>query len=486
VEARLNSIYGRVVLTVFIVNLFTLPLLYALLTQAVYNSASEVFVNHVRSYSRFLADIIERDHLSDEEGIMELLDIAVLSSHGKFAQLDYDEQSLRSSLLGDSETVGYKEDFSFGENGDGTYFLAVLTTFGSKQATLKLGFDESQTQSQIGNLKLQVAALLLAFFTIVMIMAVLFARLLCKPLVVLQGMSNAVAKGDYNVHLTTDSRFREVISLTEDLEHMRAELVGINESLTCEMHKRQIAQDKALKTQKKLHHAQKLQSIGTLTSGVAHEFNNLLQPIMMHAEEILEEMEEDDGLRDDVRRILDSSERARELVSKILAFSREPDEDSGQPVSLQEIVVDVLGWMRSAIPSGVTIKTQLHKQCPAVKGSAEELRQIVVILVTNAYLAIGDKDGTINVAVSSASQQEHAVQLRVYDNGCGIEPTLIDRVFEPFFSTRAVGQGTGLGLYIARGIVMRHGGDISISSVAGRDTIVDVRLPLHATEIAKT
>ena len=239
--------------------------------------------------------------------------------------------------------------------------------------------------------------------------------------------------------------------------------------------KRAEEQRRALERQ--LQHSQRLESLGTLAGGVAHELNNTLVPIVALAKLLLEEVGEDQASRQDLETIATAGERARDLVKQILAFSRK-QEAVRQPFDAAQIVHEALSMLRRSLPATIAIVEQI-KQVPPLIGDAGGLQQVLVNLVTNAAQAIGSSKGIITVSVDI---QEEEVHLAVADSGCGMDAKTMERMFEPFFTTKEVGEGTGLGLSVMHGIVVGHGGRIAVDSAPGKGTRFDLFFPVAAAE----
>jgi PAS domain S-box-containing protein len=241
--------------------------------------------------------------------------------------------------------------------------------------------------------------------------------------------------------------------------------------------------------ERQLMHSQKLEALGTLAGGVAHDLNNILVPILALAKLTLEDLREGDPMRRDLETVVRASERARDLVKQVLAFSRKQD-FVREEVDLAALTREALNMLRASLPATIRIDEQVAA-VPPVFGDAGELHQAIVNLVTNAGQAIGGGPGKITVRVwpppsaAQAASVEPAVCLSVADTGCGIEEATLGRIFEPFFTTKGVGEGTGLGLSVVHGIVARHGGHIEIRSRPGEGSEFLITLPalgqLHTT-----
>ena len=235
------------------------------------------------------------------------------------------------------------------------------------------------------------------------------------------------------------------------------------------------AQEREKELNRQLMHAQKLEALGTLAGGIAHDLNNTLVPILALTKLVQDDLAADDPLREDTTTIICASERARGLVKQILAFSRKQDRQR-QAVDLAAVTREALAMLRASVPATITIDGKIA-DVPAVIGDPNEFHQVIVNLVTNAAHAIGANQGAITIAVAAAGEN---IGLSVGDTGCGMDSATIDRLFEPFFTTKAVGEGTGLGLSVVHGIVSACGGRIEVNSSPGKGSTFIVVLPVAA------
>jgi PAS domain S-box-containing protein len=230
-------------------------------------------------------------------------------------------------------------------------------------------------------------------------------------------------------------------------------------------------------------HAQKVDAIGTLAGGIAHDLNNILVPILALAKITMRRLPEGGRDRANLSTILQAGERARDLVRQILAFSRK-DRPSHDAFDVVVVVRDALKIARASIPSTIRI-VEAIEPVQLVLGNAGQLHQVIINLIVNAAHAIGDTIGSITVALAAdetslpdaGGPRTPCIRLSVGDTGCGIEAATLPRIFEPFFTTKPVGEGTGLGLSMVYGIVAQHGGRIEVESHIGRGTRFDIFLP---------
>jgi PAS domain S-box-containing protein len=240
--------------------------------------------------------------------------------------------------------------------------------------------------------------------------------------------------------------------------------------------------------EEQLSSAQRMEAIGTLAGGIAHDFNNILFPMVGLSELLQEDLPENSPLQDHVSGILKSGMRARDLVKQILSFSRQ-DKMEPKAVRLQMIVKEVLKLMRASLPSTITINEDVRDDCPPVLADPTQIHQIVMNLITNAFHAMEETGGELKITLTrekieavkidnfKGSIKEDGVCITVSDTGKGMEKDVCDRIFEPYFTTKAKGKGTGLGLSVVHGIVEKHDGFIRVESRPGSGTTFRIILP---------
>ena len=227
---------------------------------------------------------------------------------------------------------------------------------------------------------------------------------------------------------------------------------------------------------KKLAHRQRLETIGTLTSGIAHEFNNLLTPIMGYSILTLEQIPEDrEDLQDNILEIYQASCRAKEITSQLARLSRKSDASASQKIVLDDLIGKVLRVAMPVMPETVEISQQLQAGDAVVEGDETQLSQMILNLVLNGFQAMEKTGGTLTVMTALA---EESILLKVADTGPGIPEQIIGKVFEPFFTTKEAGKGTGLGLAIVQQVVNEHHGSIRAESGDGQGAVFTVQLPI--------
>lgn len=237
------------------------------------------------------------------------------------------------------------------------------------------------------------------------------------------------------------------------------------------------------KTQRLAHH-QRLETIGTLTSSIAHEFNNLLTPIMGYSLMALEKLPpEEEELYDDILEIYNASRKAKDIISRLSDLSRKNTDTTFRVVSPDEIVRKMLNVANPAKPPKVEIRVNLNCWDQRLRANEIQLSQLLLNLILNGFHAMEEEPGTLTV---DTSFDEQSIHIRVSDTGCGIPEDILPRIFEPFFTTKDAGRGTGLGLAIAAQVVEDHRGTIRVQSREGEGTTFSVSLPRTPEEIPET
>ena len=237
-----------------------------------------------------------------------------------------------------------------------------------------------------------------------------------------------------------------------------------------------------------LRQSQKMEAIGTLAGGVAHDFNNILGAIIGCAELTQLECPDNPAALANLNDLLKASHRAKDLVRQILTFSRR-DEFQRRVISLEPIFSESIRLLRAALPANIDLQTSLLEPLPVVFADATLVQQVIMNLATNGSQAIGNRPGQVQImvrqhTVADSPDGSHPdlkpgtyVMIQVRDNGCGMEPAVVERIFEPFFTTKGPGQGTGLGLSVVHGIVTAHEGVIRVESKPGVGSTFSILLP---------
>jgi len=250
---------------------------------------------------------------------------------------------------------------------------------------------------------------------------------------------------------------------------------------------RDITEQKQL--EKRLRHSQKMESIGTLAGGIAHEFNNMLGIIIGNAELAADDIPDSNPARNCLEEIRTASLRAKNVVRKLMRVAQKTPAFK-KPIQIRAVITEALDLIRKTMPTTIDLRLNIRCTSETVLGDPTEISQVVINLCTNALHAMRGHTGVMSIRLEPAAvNREPAAQrsglppgdyvrLTVMDTGEGIEPAIMDRVFDPYFTTKAVDEGLGMGLAVVDGIIKHHNGSIHIHSEPGKGTTVEVLLPL--------
>jgi len=264
-------------------------------------------------------------------------------------------------------------------------------------------------------------------------------------------------------------------------------LIGLGMDIT----ERKQAEQERQALEAQLRQSQKLEAVGTMAGGIAHDFNNILQGLYLSSTIIKDQLPDDAELQTNFQDILDSGERAKELVKQILTFSRK-EEFELKPVRIQYLIKDALKLTRASTPSSIEITEDIDADCGAVLCNGTQIHQVIINLCNNAIHAITSKNGRLSVSLQKTDTQieiepgnsilnKHGVvELMVSDTGRGMAAETLEHIFDPFFTTKEVGEGTGLGLSIVHGIIKDMQGQIKVESTPGKGTTFRILMPVSA------
>jgi len=253
-------------------------------------------------------------------------------------------------------------------------------------------------------------------------------------------------------------------------------LIGISRNIT----EIKESQKEKERLQNELRQAHKMEAIGTLAGGVAHDFNNILGIILGNSELAMDDLPQSHAVRTNIEEIKTASMRARDVVRQLLSFSRKGPK--GKEVTIvQSILKECIKLLRSSLPSTIEINLDIDEKTAPIEADPTQIHQVIINLCTNAAHAMETKGGILGIILENApgpdSHLHSYVSLTIKDTGTGIPPEIQDRIFEPYFTTKAVGQGTGIGLSVVHGIVKSHGGQIHLDSEPGKGTRIHLLIP---------
>jgi len=307
-------------------------------------------------------------------------------------------------------------------------------------------------------------------------------------------MEQSVRK-DFYMRILLEKEQKKVKSANNALEKRVQERTGqltlANKDLKKEIEIRKRHEKEKTQLEGQLIQLQKMETIGTLAGGIAHDFNNILTPILGYTEMALEELSDESTLRYDVEQINNAAVRGKDLVQQILTFSRQVDFEK-KPLRLDQEVTEVLKLMRASFPSNIEIKQELDTECGTVLADSTQMHQIIMNLCTNAYHAMMGTGGVLTVSLdkqkvgnrqfrdSVKMQKGTYIRLIITDTGHGMDKRTVERIFEPFFTKKEVGSGSGLGLSVVHGIVSNYNGAIVVESEPGEGSSFIIYLPQHS------
>jgi PAS domain S-box-containing protein len=260
-------------------------------------------------------------------------------------------------------------------------------------------------------------------------------------------------------------------------------------TITRDISELKAAQQEREQLRTRLVQAQKMEAIGTLAGGIAHDFNNILGAIIGYAEMALYDTQKGSMEHYNIEQVLKAGHRAKDLVKQILAFSRKSEQDK-RIILLTPIIKEALKLLRASLPTTIEIKQNIELNLDAIFADPTQIHQVMMNLCTNSAHAIGDKGGILEVYLQGVNLDSKAtaqypelnpgpyVKLSISDTGCGMDSATMQRIFDPYFTTKEQDKGTGMGLAVVHGIVKGHGGGIHVESTVGAGTRFDILFPV--------
>jgi PAS domain S-box-containing protein len=251
------------------------------------------------------------------------------------------------------------------------------------------------------------------------------------------------------------------------------------------------------KLEEQFRRSHRMEAIGHLASGVAHDFNNILAAILGNAELAIHETLHSNTRLECLKEIVTACDRGKSMIQQILSFSRQSPQQQ-RVIRLAPIIQESINLLRVTLPSSVNIKVSLAQDAPEILADPTQIHQVLVNLCTNAWHALGDKPGSIDVQldrwVVNEDMANHGInpgtrafaRITVRDTGEGMSPEVLEQIFDPFFTTKEQGKGTGLGLAVVMGIVQAHHGTISVESQVGKGSTFYIHLPASNSSAPKT
>ncbi|MCF6246035.1 MAG: PAS domain S-box protein [Desulfobacula sp.] len=273
--------------------------------------------------------------------------------------------------------------------------------------------------------------------------------------------------------------YAPIISEDREVTGAMGILENITEQLSAEQEKTEL--------ESQLRQLQKVEAIGALAGGIAHDFNNILFPILGYAEILVDDLPEDSPYLESINEILIGAKRAKGLVEQILTFSRQADHNVS-PLKPGLIIKEVIKLIRSTIPATIKIEQYIDPHCLMILADATQIHQVAMNLITNAYQAMQNSGGTLTIKLQNIADMDQIdekskdsekafVWLSVSDTGDGMNSITLEKIFDPYFTTKPKGEGTGLGLSVIHGIIKNYGGQIIVKSTPGEGSTFDVYIP---------
>ena len=298
----------------------------------------------------------------------------------------------------------------------------------------------------------------------------LLNRMVIAPLTSIVQGSRRVSEGDYSRPIPAVARQDEVATMIQAFNSMMEKLVVYHLTLKSDIKK---ARERITDTERKLFHAQRLSTTGTLAAGIAHEINNPLGGMINAAESLRSGKLDAAKQAQYLELISDGLSRVKVIVQKILHFR--PQAFQPMPVSIRETVDRAIAFLEhKASRRGVEIRNEVEPNAEPVFGDALELQQAILNILMNAVDAVDHNQGKIRV---SRLREGARVHISISDNGMGMTPEELERCLDPFYTTKDAGEGSGLGLPVAASIVENHGGRLLMTSEKGKGTTVTIELP---------
>ncbi|RLB10984.1 MAG: two-component sensor histidine kinase [Deltaproteobacteria bacterium] len=300
--------------------------------------------------------------------------------------------------------------------------------------------------------------LMVLFCSALIILLIILTRPILKQISFIQQTTERISKGDFS-YIPQDSQQSSSFSL----------IIGAFNRMIRELDERQNA----------LIQAKKLSAVGTLVSGIAHELNNPLNNISLTAEAILEDFSDlsKEEIEEMLQEILEEARRASSVVKNLLDFSRRRKTDITELIDIKKLIDSTIKIVKNQLMlSDIQLIRNIPSDLPKIKGNEDNLKQVFINLFLNAIQAMPN-GGYLKI---TAREKEGFIEIAVEDRGVGMPPEVMERIFDPFFSTKPVGKGTGLGLSIVYGIVKKHGGHIEVKSRQGQGTTFFVYLPVQS------
>lgn len=417
-------------------------------------------VHHgIKTFSDFFNKASSESTFIDPESLpfFEFRDIAVAANQ----MVEIRQQTLEALELSEQR---YEKSQALGKVGNWEYHISTKKFWGSQETKRIYGVDPAKEFLTLEEMESSVP----------------------EGINVHKALSSQVEKPpssplEFNIITQNSQEHKTVITMVElerDLEGNPLKINGVIQDIT---------QRKNL--EKELLQAHKMEAVGTLSGGIAHEFNNILGVILGNAELAIEDSSQNDPHDYFLEEIKNASLRGKEIVAQLLSFSRRDDQHPRQLIKMDEIIKNAITFLQASLPSTIQFNKSIQKDCLPIVGHPTQIHQIMINLCNNAAHAMEFSGGRLSIKLENVfltkplrSQDLHIlpgkyVRLSVSDTGQGIPKKIIDNVFNPFFTTKSVDKGSGMGLTVVHGIMKAHGGIIKIYSRINEGTTCECYFP---------
>ncbi len=291
-----------------------------------------------------------------------------------------------------------------------------------------------------------------------------------------------------------NSELEEEIAERQSAQEQLQEQAVMLEQMVSEL---QITQEALIKSSRELRQSQKMEAVGTLAAGIAHDFNNILTGILGYAEISINKLPEDSLAKEGMERVYESGLRAADLVKQILTYCRQGEQEM-KHIYVAPVVKEVFSLLRASLPATIRIRQEISYPLSSLMVHADptQLYQVLMNLGTNALHAMSEKGGVLSVEMAALDLDDMFVKhnpdlktgpylrLTVSDTGYGMKPEVMERIFDPYFTTKNIGEGTGLGLSVVSGIIKKHGGALTVYSEPDKGAAFHIYLPLVETDVS--
>jgi signal transduction histidine kinase/ActR/RegA family two-component response regulator len=342
--------------------------------------------------------------------------------------------------------------------------------------------NRKSLEERVRHQLIKVALLLLFLIAMTYLTAKLISLRINKSLVTFSSFFQRAAAESTKIDLN-DINFSEFKALAGSANSMLEKREQAERSL-----RENISERERLEAQ--LRQAQKMEAIGTLAGGIAHDFNNILLPILGHTEMLMMGLPPESHIQYNLQQIYQAGNRAKDMIKQILAFSRK-DRQEKKPVQLGPIIAEAVALLRGSLPTTIEIQYDIKTKDDTALANPIHIHQVILNLSANAAHAMREKGGQLRIELDDFEIGQKVTQLfphatsgqylslTVKDSGRGISPGIMDKIFEPYFTTKNIGEGTGMGLAVVHGIVLDHKGDIRVESEPGKGSKFTALFPKY-------